>query len=220
MKLPKNVPEPPVVCEELDIGCEARVMRRSHDGYVRLGEVAGLEKFRSVCLVSVRADSGFYYVVPYRVTEERLITEPLRVRKVGEGIVVPPVTPYRRLGELFVDVRKVGDDYVVTLYGKNLHVRTYESLTIVARRRGSELSAGGVSVDLSSGFLKVEGVRCRPLGFHRPDAIVGITEKLEVVEIREDGPRYLGDVVEVGEFLRVTLDGLSLDVPRRVIPRS
>lgn len=218
MKLPENVPEPPVVCERFDIGEEAKVMRRSHDGYVRLGRVAGLEKFRSLCLVSVRADSGSYYVVPYRVTEERVITEPLRVRKVGEGIVVPPIVPYRRLGELYVDVRKVGGDYVVTLYGKNLHVRTYESLTMVTQRRGSELSAGGVSIDLSSGFLKVEGVKCRPLGFHRPDAIVGITERLEVVEIREEGPRYLGDVVAVGEFLRITLDDLSLDVPRRVIP--
>jgi hypothetical protein len=157
-------------------------------------------------------------VVPYRVTEERVITEPLRVRKIGEGVVVPPIIPYRRLGELFVDVRKVGSDYMVTLYGKNLHVRTYESLTIVTQRRGSELSAGGVSIDLSSGFLKVEGVRCRPLGFHRPDAIVGITERLEVVEIRENGSRYLGDVVAVGEFLRITLGDLSLDVPRRVIP--
>ncbi|AAM02099.1 hypothetical protein [Methanopyrus kandleri] len=218
MKLPENVPEPPVVCEKFDIGEEARVMRRSHDGYVRLGEVAGLEKFRSVCLVSVRADSGYYYVVPYRVTEERVITEPLRVRKIGEGVVVPPIIPHRRLGELFVDVRKVGSDYMVTLYGKNLHVRTYESLTIMTQRRGSELSAGGMSIDLSSGFLKVEGVRCRPLGFHRPDAIVGITERLEVVEIRENGSRYLGDVVAVGEFLRITLDDLSLDVPRRVIP--
>ncbi|WP_456455008.1 hypothetical protein [Methanopyrus sp.] len=218
MKLPKNVPEPPVVCEEFDIGEEVRVMRRSHDGYVRLGQVAGLEKFRSLCLVSVRADSGSYYVVPYRVTEERVITEPLRIRKIGEGVVVPPIIPYRRLGELFVDVRKVGKDYVVTLYGKNLNVRTYESLTIVTQRRGSELSAGDVSIDLSSGFLKVEGVRCRPLGFHRPDAIVGVTERLEVVEIRENGQRYLGDVVAVGEFLRITLNDLSLDVPRRVIP--
>ncbi|WP_457614112.1 hypothetical protein [Methanopyrus sp.] len=218
MRLPKNVPEPPVICEKLDIGEEVKVMHRSHDEYVRLGRVAGLEKFRSLCLVSVRADSGFYYVVPYRVTEGRVITEPLRVRKVGEGIVVPPVIPYRRLGELYVDIRKVGGDYIVTLYGKNLHVRTYESLTLVTQRRGSELSAGGVSIDLSSGFLKVEGVRCCPLGFHRPEAVVGITERLEVVEIHENGPLYLGEVVEVGEFLRITLGDLSLDVPRRIIP--
>ncbi len=201
LRLPENVQEPPVRCDGPEIGSRMEVMRRSHDGYVELGRVAGLEKFRTMCLVTVKSRAG-YYAVPVRA-EEGALVEPVRVQKVGRGIVVPSMVPHRRVGEVYLDIRRVGGRYVLAFFGRNFTVRTHESLVVTGERDGVWIRWDRLAFNLQSGYLEVDGARCRPLGFVRPGRMIGVTERLEVVEASESGVRPVGRARVVGDYLRV-----------------
>ncbi len=218
MYVPKNVQEPPVRCRGLEIGSKVEVMTRSHDDYVELGRVAGLEKFGTMCLVSVESKAG-YYVVPVRA-EEGALVEPVRVRKVGRGIVVPSVVPHRRVGEVYLDVRRVRGRYVLAFFGRNFEVRTYESLIVTGERDGVWIRWDRIAFNMQSGYLEVDGVRCRPLGFTRPGEMVAVTEELEVVKATESGVETLGRARVVGDYLHVPVGGRQLEYHLRLLHES